>query len=111
MMNANDNAQAVMDRLFGVGEREPRTRPDAVERGAVKPGWNAVFSRMLVEAREKFPNDGVAAHRFAVSEADRIMRMQAAASASSRSSQEILVDIAFLEIFGGTSGGVGGRLV
>ncbi len=99
-MSANKKAQA-----------EPRTRPDAIERGAVKREWNAVFSRMLIEARAQFPNDGVAAHRLAVSEADRIMRMQAAASASSRSSQEILVDQAFLEIFGGSIGGAGGRLV
>jgi len=42
--------------------------------------------------------------------ADRVMQMSAG-RASSQHSQEILVDQAFLEIFGGITGGAAGRLL
>jgi hypothetical protein len=107
-MSENDQTQAAVDRLFGVGE--PRTRPEDIDRGVVKPGRNAVYSRALLEARELFPDDGIAAHRFAEREAERVMRITEAAATSSRRSQKLLVDQAFLEIFGGLTGGAGGRL-
>ncbi len=75
-----------------------------------KPEWNAVYSQALIQARSLFPNDDVARHRFAAGNADRVMRMSAG-RASSRDSQNILVDQAFVEVFGGISGGAGGRLV
>ncbi len=100
-MSGNDNAQAAMDELFGV--REPRInveRPAGYD-GDVKPGRNAFYSRALVEARELFPNDGVAQHRFAERDADRVMRITEAAATSSRRSRKLLVDQAFVEVFGG----------
>src|SRR5882724_5956757 len=98
-MSANDNAQAAMDRLFGV--KEPRIN---IERPAgfdhATPGRNAFYSRALLEARSLFPDDAIARHRFAEREADRLVRMSAAANTASRHSDKVLVDVAFIEVFG-----------
>ena len=97
--------QAAMDKLFGI--QEPRAnigRPAGY--GDSQPGRNEVYSRALLEGRERFPNDGVAAHRFAEREAARIMQVRAAASTSPDSSQQI-IDQALLDAFGEDSGGRG----
>jgi hypothetical protein len=89
------------------------TRPTIVERAVLldaRPTRNAMYTHALTEAQTQFPNDALAQHRFAEREADRVMRTNAA-RASSRDSQEILVDQAFLEVFGGIAGGAGARLV
>src|SRR5580765_3329803 len=95
----NSATQAAMDKLFGVAEpRANITRPV----GDSNPGRNEIYSRALLEARERFPNDGVAQHRFAEREAVRSMQIRAAAAGASLDhSQKILVDVAFLEVFGG----------
>lgn len=100
-MSESNTTQAAMDRLFGIGEsRTDIERPTG--RGDAKPGRDEVYSRKLVEGRALFPDDGVAAHRFAEREATRIMQASAAAaSAPLYHSQKILVDVAFLETFGG----------
>jgi hypothetical protein len=98
--NGGNEAQLAMDKLFGV--EEPRAniqRPAGY--GDAQPGRNEIYSRALLEARERFPNDGIAAHRFAEAEASRVMRVRAAASVSLHHSEKILVDVAFLEVFGG----------
>ncbi len=100
-MGESNATQATMDKLFGV--KEPRTniqRPAGY--GNAEPGRNEVYSRALLEGRERFPNDGIAAHRFAEAQAARIMQVRAsAASAPLHHSEKILVDVAFIEIFGG----------
>ncbi len=107
-MTTQAKAQAAMDELIGVGESQPVS--ERAGRGGAKPGWDEVYTEALAEARSLYPTDGLAAHRAATATADRVMRMNAS-RASSRSSQEILVDAAFVEIFGGIAGGAGGRFV
>ncbi len=94
--------------LLGVGES--RTGTERAGRGGSKPGWDEVYTKALIESSTIYPNDDLAAHRAATATADRVMRMSAGRT-SSRSSQEILVDSAFIEIFGGISGGAGSRFI
>lgn len=98
-MSGRNNAQAEMGRLLGV--EESRTNVERPVGYGDAPGRNELYSRSLLEARALFPNDTVAQHRFAEREATRIMQVRAAASAPLHHSQKILVDQAFLEIFGG----------
>jgi len=73
-----------------------------------QPSWNKVYSEALVAARAECPNDSLAQHRIAERAADRAMHTIKAAKASSRDSQKLLVDQAFLEVFGSeTAGGRG----
>jgi hypothetical protein len=96
----------------GKGSESGKTQL-AVERAVLldaKPTWNTAYTHAFSAAQTQFPNDAVAQLRFAERDADRVMRMNAA-RASSRHSQAILVDQAFLEVFGGLAGGAGARLV
>ena len=97
-LSESDKAQLAMDRLFDC--KEPQIIVDPPGHSGAKPGLN-VYTQALAAARAAFPNDGVAAHRAAMRAVDRAARVSAAASAPSRTSQEILVDQAFLEAFGG----------
>jgi hypothetical protein len=94
-MSERNKAQAARDQLF-----EPQIIVNLPGQGDAKSGLN-VYTQALAAARTAFPNDGVAAHRAATRAVDRAARMSAAARAPSRASQEILLDRAFLEAFGG----------
>ncbi len=94
-MSERNKAQAALDQLF-----EPQIIVNLPGQGDAKSGLN-VYTQALAAARAAFPNDGVAAHRAAMRAVDRATRVSAAASAPSRTSQEILLDRAFLEAFGG----------
>jgi len=107
-MSETDRAQADMDRLFGVKAGSGVERPAQLD--SAKPERNATYSRALLEARSLFPNDETAQNRFAERSADRALQMSAAAKSPARRSEKILLDEAFLDVFGGITGGAGMRL-
>jgi len=109
--SVSDETQAAMDRFFGVKEppavavstgqddvardRAAARLTDRAQRGR-NGKWKSVFTQALIEAQTLFPDDGVARHRYAERDADRVMRV----SASKAASRKILVDQAFLDVFG-----------
>jgi hypothetical protein len=105
-MSGNNDAQAEMDRLFGIREPQVIVPCD----GDAKSRRDSVYSQALVAAQTAFPNDGVAQHRFAKRSAERLLQVSAAVASPRRGavlSQKILVDQAFLEVFDGMTGGPG----
>jgi len=97
-----------MDRLFGVKEGSNVERPAQLD--GAKPERNATYSQALLEAHSLFPNDETAQNRFAERSSARTLQMRAAAKTPARHSQKILLDEAFLDVFGGITGGAGVRL-
>ncbi len=71
-MSESDGAQAAMDRMFGIGEPRINVERPAYLDGS-QPGRNAPYSRALLEARELFPDDGIAQHRYATRRAERVL--------------------------------------
>src|SRR6266850_3452238 len=79
-----------------------------VQTGARKnenPTWNTFYTEALVAAQGEYPGDPIAQRRVAERAADRAMHVIKAAKASSRDSQKLLVDQAFLEVFGNKAAG------
>jgi hypothetical protein len=72
-----------------------------------KPTWNTFYSDALLAAQAENTNDSLAQHRIAERAADRAMHLIKAAKASANHSQKLLVDQAFLEVFGNEAGGRG----